>query len=524
MTEQYDIVVAGAGHNGLIAGAYLSKAGLSVCVVEKQPYVGGGAVTRELTIPGFKHDECSTGHMLLQANPLIINDELGLLSKYGLKYIKKELYATILFPDDTYMCFYKDVDKTCEVISKFSQKDAERYREFTEWMIKSLDFLTMGMFAPATPFGSLVAMLDQSDEGREILRALSVSIMDICDEWFESDEMKIALSRLASEFMISPQTKGTGVVLFMFIAFSHKYGSAIPEGGSGQLSKALRRYIEDHGNVVKTSSLIEKFRVTAGECTGVVLESGEEILAKKAVVSNFNIKQIPDMVGRENLPSGYVKNVDRTAFSDYQGFHMELALNEAPKFKAPLNNLETTFLEFASKDMLEHLRLFDDLKYGISNSKIPLLIIPTLVDKTRSPEGKHILYIYHYAPYNLRDGGPEMWKEIKDQYVEDLLETIRARTTNMGSENILGTWAMSPYDYSLYNPSLIHGDICQIGGQVVQIFGNRPVPGYNYRTPIKGLYMCGPSTHPGFGVVGASRAAMPIIMEDLKLDFEKVIS
>lgn len=523
MGSQYDIVIAGGGHNGLLAGAYLAKAGLSVCVIEKQPWVGGGAVTRELTVPGFKHDECSIGHMLVQPNPLIKNDELKLLSKYGLKYIYPETATTVLFPDDTFIAFYSDTDKTCQSIARISERDAEAYRKFSEFVDQAFDFLTMGMFSPPAAFGNTAAFLEESEFGREILRALSISQLDVCEDWFESDKMKIACSRVTSEGMISPQTKGTGIVMFWYFAVVHKYGLCVPEGGSGQISESLRRCLEDLGGVVRTSSIIKNFKVSGGECQGLILEDGEEILAKKAVVAGLNIKQIPGLVGVGNLPSDYVRQIERTQASEYFPFHIELALNQAPKYKASLSAVESSFLEFAPSDIYEYLKVFDDLKLGIPTAEIPLLIVPTIFDKTRAPEGKHSLYNYNYAPFSLKDGGAEKWDKIKDQFIEESLAFIRSRTVNMDSANILGTWARSPLDLARHNPAFPQGDFMHIGTYLYQTMGNRPVPIWNYRTPIKKLYICGASTHPGPGVNGAARAAMPVIMEDLGIDFDKVL-
>jgi phytoene dehydrogenase-like protein len=168
MAEKYDVIVAGGGHNGLTTGAYLAKAGLNVCVLELQDKVGGGVITRELTEPGFLHDHCSTWHGLVQANPLIRNDELGLISKYGLEYLYPELYTAIVFPDNRVMKFYRDMDKTCESIAEFSQHDADAYRKFYEWSVNLLDVFTQGMFAPPPPQGAFTTMMDQSEEGREI--------------------------------------------------------------------------------------------------------------------------------------------------------------------------------------------------------------------------------------------------------------------------------------------------------------------------------------------------------------------
>jgi phytoene dehydrogenase-like protein len=156
---------------------------------------------------------------------------------------------------------------------------------------------------------------------------------------------------------------------------------------------------------------------------------------------------------------------------------------------------------------------------------MPMMVVATLFDSTRAPQGKHTMYLYHYEPYNLKDGGAAKWDKIKQEVANGILETLRRHTTNMGAENILGRWIHTPLDIERYNPSFVHGDIGHLGAFVTQFFGNRPLPGWGkYKTPVKKLYMCGSSTHPGGAVTGGGRAAVQVIMEDLGIDFRKVIA
>ncbi len=525
MTEKYDIIIAGAGHNGLTVGAYLAKAGMNVCVVEKHEYVGGGVVTRELTAPGFKHDICSTWHGFIQANPMIKDDELGLMSQFGLKYLYPDIHTAVVFGDDSNMMFYHDLDKTCESIAQFSQKDAEAYRKFHDWSINILEMFTTGMFNPPPSFGAFMSMIDQSEEGRELLRAQLVSALDICNDWFESDELKIALTRFASEGMISPQTKGTGLILFVFIPLMHKYGGGLPVGGSGVLSDALAKCIEHHGGTIKVSSGIKKFNVSGDEITGVTLDSGEVIEAAKAVVTNMHIQQVfPGMVEGAGLPEGFLHKVNRLTFSDFVAMNQAYALHEAPKYKAGGDVDDAFWVEFCSRNLEEFLRGFENFSYGIPATDFPIAITPTLFDKTRAPEGKHTLYLYHFEPFGLKDGGAARWDEIGDEIADGLLDKLRMHTTNMGDENIIGDrWVHNPLDYSRYNDANVRGDFMHIGSHVWQNAGNRPFAGWSqYRMPVKKLYMCGPSTHPGAGATGGGRAAVQVVMEDLGIDFEKV--
>jgi phytoene dehydrogenase-like protein len=520
-TEKHDVVIAGGGHNGLIVAAYLAKAGLDVCVVERQDVVGGGAVTRELTLPGFKHDVGSIMHGFIQANPLIHRDELGLKSKYGLKYIFPSPQIAILFPDDRAIFIDRDVGKTCESIAQFSARDAEMYPKFLGACRQMSKMATVATFSDPIPFGKMVSFLDASEDGQDYLRTILSSCMDIVDEWFESDEMKLAITRYASELMIGPHEQGTGNGIFGYALF-HAWGWGLPEGGSGALSEALAAFIRDNGGTIKVSSTVKAINVEGGEARGVILDSGEEIEAKKAVVSNLNVKQLfLDMVKAEELPPGFSERVRRIKHAAYSAMNQAIALKEPLKYKAGGDLDKAWSVHFTPWDSL---RIFDEYTYGLPSTEMPAAAVPTLVDPTRAPEGKHTLYLYHYEPYSLKDGGAARWDEIKEEVADGILETVRKHVTNLGPENILGREILSPLDMERYNPSFINGDVSHIGAYVSQLFANRPLPGWgHYKTPIEKLYMCGASTHAGGGILGAGRAAVQVIMEDFGLDFKKVL-
>lgn len=521
----YEVVIIGGGHNGLVVGAYLAKAGLSVCVLEKRDKVGGGVTTEEVTLPGFKHDLAATMQMTLQANPLIHQDELGLLSKYGLKYIFPDPQLAIIFADGRSLVIYRDMKKTCESIAQFSERDAEVYPRFCEASAKLLKAGNIAYFSPGPPFGRLMSLLDSSEEGREYMRVILSSTLDIAREWFESEQMQIALARFASEVMIGPGEKGTGAYMFGFPHF-HRWGVAIPEGGSGALAEALAACVRDNGGEIRTSSPVKAIKVENGEAKGVILESGEEIAATRAIVSNLNVKQLfLELLEPKDLPHGFQDKVKRVKHSGFSALNQAIALSEAPKYKVGGDVNRTVFVEIAPATLESFLRMFEEYAYGIPNVGMPFIGVPTLADPSRAPQGKHVLYLYHYEPYFLRDGGPARWDEVKQQVADGVLETLRQHTTNMEPANILGRWIMSPLDIERYNSAMVEGDIMHIGAFLSQFFSNRPLPGWgNYRTPLKNLYMCGASTHPGGGVTGGGRAVAQVIMEDLGIDFKRVVA
>src|SRR5277367_1066536 len=328
MSEKYDIVIAGGGHNALVLGCYLAKAGVKVCVVERNEKVGGGVMTREYTLPGFKHDTHSVAHTIIQGNPLIQRDELGLKSKYGLRYVNPDKMTAAIFEDGTILEFYSDLERTCQSIAKFSQRDADAYRRFNNQVMENLDMLVMGMFSVPPTAGAQAAMMDQSPEGRELMRTQAISSWDLIDEWFEHPKIKIALARYASEAMTNPFDNGTGFGFYIILPFMHKYGAGIPVGGSGALTDALIRCLESHGGAYKLNSPIKQFKLAGQDAAGVVLATGEEILATKGVISTLHVKQaFPDMVPGFKLPDAFERGVRVAKHASIRPFTLHLALH-----------------------------------------------------------------------------------------------------------------------------------------------------------------------------------------------------
>jgi phytoene dehydrogenase-like protein len=296
MSDAYDVVAIGSGHNGLVAAAYMAKAGKKVLVLERNDWIGGGVVTRELTLPGFKHDQHSMAHIFIQANPLIVNDELGLLSKYGLEYIHPEIPMISVFPDGQTLAIHTDREKNIEEIAKFSQKDAENYRCFSEKAAGFLPALVGTLYTPPAPIGAMYAMMDQSREGQEIMAVMMKSAYDIVMEYFEDERVRLHFLRMVSENLTGPEEKGTGIGPFMFLGWLEKYGIGVAKGGSGMLSQALVNCIQDHGGVVETGVSVSKVQVSGGRAVGVVTDDGREIKAADAVIGAIHPHLLPKMV------------------------------------------------------------------------------------------------------------------------------------------------------------------------------------------------------------------------------------
>lgn len=511
---RHDVIVVGGGHNGLTAGAYLAKAGLDVLLLEEKDLLGGGVVTEEVTLPGFRHDLHAIAHVFIQGNPMILDDELGLRSNYGLRYVHPDPSMSVIFPDGDYIAFYQDVRKTAETIARISPVDAENYLRFHEFASPLLDVLLPAFFSPPPPMGAFLAQLDQSEVGQEAIRVLLMSYLDVLDEWFESPKVKAALARWVSELLIAPEEGGTGAFLLLMVPFIHRYGLGLAVGGSGSLTDALVHAFTDLGGTIRSAAPVEKFLFTGDRVTGVLLASGELVEARQAVVASVNVKQLPAMVDHR-FGADWERKVNRVKPVGFVLLAGHLALSEAPVFKAGPEAGSAGFQEIAAP-LPELLKTFDSLKYGIPISNIPSISVASTWDPTRAPEGRHTLYLLSYAPAELAEGE---WDDRKEEIFERVFDTFCEQTTNMSREKVLARVVHSPVDSARFNSSWPKGDPGHFGCQLFQFLGYRPMPNMGYRLPAKGFYLVGPSTHPGQGVTGGARAGAIAILADLGLPF-----
>jgi len=526
MAENYDIVVVGSGHNGLTAAAYLASAGLSVKVLEKNEFYGGGVVTREVTAPGFKHDLHSTGHIFIQANPLILNDELGLKSDFGLEYVNPEAYFGCVFEDGSSLVTYTGLDKTCAAIAEHSKRDAVAYHVFVEKCQRMLTMFTMGLFNPPSTYGAFMAVLDQSPEGRDVIGEMHRSAYDIIMDLFENEKVRMHFLKWAGESMQGPEVKGTGINLYLMCGMTHTHPNGLPVGGSGALSDSLVRCIEHHGGEVSTGCNVMRLLKSGNRATGVVLDDGTEYHAKRAVIGCIHPHLLNDFVGGD-LEDTLQANLSRVQPASYSAMNTHYALKEAPVYKAG-GDVGRCFAVETHRGGLRDMReMFDEFRYGRVPKDLSLLsICNSNHDPSRAPNGQATLYLYHFMPFDLEDGGSAQWDVIKDEVADRLLEELQLFTTNMGSDNIIARHVESPLDFVRHTPSMQHGDILGAGMYLDQILGRRPIPEVADYTVdgLESFYLCGPFMHPGGGVIGGGRPVAIKMMSDMGLDFQSAIA
>ncbi|MGZ4388887.1 MAG: phytoene desaturase family protein, partial [Gaiellaceae bacterium] len=269
MAETFDVVVAGAGHNSLIAACYLAKAGYEVCVLEARPIVGGDTATEELTLPGFRHDSCSTAHVLIQASPTLRDDELGLLSEYGLEYIYPERAVCVPFLDGATITQYRDRGRTRDELARFSRRDAD---EFVRMMEEYEE--VKGAFGRArhTPVGFGPALDELLPPAWR--RRAQLSAWDVVMHRFEEPHVQGYMLWMAELTMQPVEQPGTGPLAWSLPYGRDQFGWAMPRGGSGALPAACVRLLEAHGATILTSKRVCGLVLEGGRCTGVETEDG----------------------------------------------------------------------------------------------------------------------------------------------------------------------------------------------------------------------------------------------------------
>lgn len=503
-----------------MAAAYLAAAGRRVLVLERNGWFGGGVVTRELTLPGFLHDQHSIAHIFIHANPLLAADELKLKSKYGLRYVFPDPPMMSVFEDGSTLGVYRDRERTCADIAKFSKKDAEAYRRLATHAAAWLPMVASTLYTAPAPLGASFAMLDQSREGREFWRIVQMSTHDVLCEYFEHDKVRMHFARIAGENLISPDEKSTGLGVFVFVGFMEAYGIGVPIGGSGRLTDALIACIKDFGGDVLANVDVARVLTNNGRATGVVTTKGQEYEARDAVIGAIHPHHLGRMV--KGLDAEVVRAAAATQISPVACITVLAALKAPLRFKAGAH-VSGAMIELLPASYEQLRRSFDDLRYG-GLSQYPLVGLGalTMFDPSRAPEGCAELHAWDYVPYERPDG--RSWDETKRDYAERMLAHMGGFIENVGPDDILQYHCDSPVDMERTSSSFQRGDLHGIATTSYQSGAHRPTPELGQFTVpgVERLYLVGPFQHPGGGVFGAGRATAVKLAEDLKIDLSKI--
>ena len=516
--ETRDALIIGGGHNGLVCAAYLAGAGLKVTVLERRGVVGGAAVTEEFH-PGFRNSVASYTVSLL--NPKVIHDLE--LPAHGLRVIERRLANFLPTEDGRYLA--TGAGRTQQEVAKFSSTDAERLGAYGERLEAIADVLralvletppnvVQGSWSAALPellragrIGTRLGKLDMSLR-RELLKLFAASAGEYLDEWFESDPIKavFGFDGIVGHYA-SPFSAGTAYVL-LHHAFGEvngkkgTWGHAV--GGMGAITQAMARSATARGADIRVGCGVREVIVERGRAAGVVTEAGETLRAS-AIISNLNPRLLYlKLIDPAVLPQEFRERIAQWRCGSGT-FRMNVALAELPDFtclpgREPADHHTAGIIIAPTLGYMERA-YFDARTHGWSRQPIVELVIPSTLDDSLAPPGRHVasLFCQHVAP---QLPGGESWDAHRESVANLMIETVDRFAPNFKA-SVLGRQIMSPLDLER-TFGLVGGDIFHGRLQLDQMLSARPMLGYgNYRGPLPGLYMCGAGTHPGGGVTGA---------------------
>jgi phytoene dehydrogenase-like protein len=498
---EVDVVVIGAGHNGLVCAGYLAEVGLQVLVLEAGSLPGGNTVTEELTLPGFAHDSCSSAHVLIQSNPLLADDELGLLGRWGLEYIYTDPAVVLPRADGDTIIVHRDLAATVDEISRYSAADAAAFRKLVEeW--------TGGLAAVHGRWSSGFELGDSSaaDAYRE-LRARSA--WDVIHEQFSHPAVRDLVLWLSLATIQDPRRPGTGVLPSSIAAGRLRFGWATPIGGSGALPAALIRLLEARGGTVECDAAVEHVEVADGRAVAVRTADGRRVGARRAVVASSHLARLPAML--DNVPDDLA--TARAAWRPgLSVFALHAALRSDLSFPGASPSAAAGLGGTAGI-----ARQLDAFARGETDATDPWLLVvnQTVVDPSRAPEGAGTFKILTVAPWERADGRP--WAQAKHEFAEQILRRVRERAGGLDPADILALRVESPVDVAAHNTHNLGGS-CH-GGEF-QLPGGEWLVGWpDYATSIGGLYLTGSTSHPGGSVSGRpGRNAARAVLTGLGLD------
>lgn len=524
--QEYDVVIIGAGHNGLVCAAYLLKAGYSVLLLEKRSVPGGAATTEECLpqeAPGFKFNLCAIDHEFIHLGPVI--EELE-LKKYGLEYLECDPVVFCPHPDGKYFLAHKSVEKTCAEIARYSDRDARKYAEFTDYWQRALGAMIPMFNAPPksvidivgnydiTKLKDLFSVIGSPNKTLDFIRNMLTSAEDLLNEWFDEEFLKAPLARLAAELGAPPSQKTIAIGAIM-MAMRHNPGMARPRGGTGALVKALVNLVTSKGGTILTDQHVDKVLIDNGKAVGVRVAGGKEYRAKHGVISNIDARrlflQMTEKSDIDAVQPDLWERLDRRIVNNNETIlKIDLALDEPLHFPYHAHKDEYLIGSILIADSVAHV---EQAHSKCTLGEIPdsdpsmYVVMPSALDPTLAPPGKHTVWIEFFAPYQIAGAegtglkGTGWTDELKNKVADRVVDKLATYAPNVKNATIARR-VESPAELG-ERLGAYKGNYYHIDMSLDQMVFFRPLPELaNYKTPIDNLFLTGAGTHPGGSISG----------------------
>jgi phytoene dehydrogenase-like protein len=501
LERNYDGIIIGAGHHGLVLGSYLAKCGLEILLADRRLQYGGGLSTQEVTQPGFHHNLHSINHFHITETPWF--KDLGLADRVN--YITPRYEFGQPHLDGSALVFGRDLEETLVNVARFSKKDAATFRDWN----RKAEEITRRIFLPERyaeplPQAEREALLARSDIGRDFLAMTMRQPFDVVRELFENEHVQLLFLFKVSLFgtwLVDTLSKSSpmGSVIR---AFDLQSGYQLCQGGSFNLARGLMETFIRAGGTFQPQVAIDRIVLEGGRASGIALADGRTVRARQFVASTLDVHQtFENLIGRAQLPAAFVQKLDKFQYTGWSIFGLHLAMHEPVRFHAEKfdpNIYRTLKWSLGAETMDDLLAAHKDVSAG----RVPKIVQfgsgpLSVLDPSQAPSGKHTTYAWHVMPLDPDIGGRD-YETFKREFTEQMLETFARYAPNMTRKNIIGQYIYTGREYTAAFPQMRGGDIFMGAFNAEQVMYNH----FGYRTPIERLYMAGSATHPGGAISG----------------------
>jgi len=507
--HDFDVICIGSGHNGLISAAYLAQTGYRVAVFERRHNIGGAVATQEV-VPGYQFDLGGSAHILIRLTPIV--EELG-LERYGLEYLEVDPMFFAPYPDGDSLFFYRDAERTAEEMERKYPGEGDAYRRFVEdWLPfgRTVRDTFLSVPGPLQLGKKLVFGESAQMDWRRALGMILRPYGDVVEEYFREEKVITPLVWMAAQSG-PPPTEPMTAPFLLWHPLYHEGGVARPRGGSGMLTQALAKHIEDHGGAVFTGAPIEEILVAGSRAVGVRVQG--QTYTSRAVLSGAHVLEtLGTLLPEQHRPKGLKGMRVGNGF----GAVLRLALSKPVRYAAHPGDEARIALQLLCRDRSHLMGAYADYLRGQPASDPPIVAMSfSAVDDTLAPPGGEVLWLWaQYFPYELSGGAG--WDEVGPRVADTILDAFEKYAPNT-RDNIVGQLFQHPL-WLERELGLRRGNVMHLEMSLDQMFMLRPSLEYSgYRGPLKGLYLTGASTHPGGGIMGASgRNAARVVLRDLE--------